>query len=151
MTIHEYQIDQKVLILKNDRQPLTVGKVGTIVAFISEPNPKYFPEDEPYYYVFVNISEGDSTGCVLTQSALIMVCPRCQSPFLKWVTWKRKHHCGNCGHSWLKILVSPVQVRFLAYLSDKFLYKNNYRANSASQRRITYRTACSLRALSRCG
>lgn len=100
MAVHLYQLDQKVLILKNDRQPLTSGKVGTIAAFINEPNPKFFPGEEPYYYVFVDISEGNSTGCVLTQSALVLVCPRCHSPFIKWVPWRHQYYCGNCSHQW---------------------------------------------------
>lgn len=97
---HAYQIDQKVLIVKNDRQPLTAGQIGVIIAFVSEPNPKFFPGDEPYYYVFVETVEGQETGCVLTESALAMVCPRCQSLILKWVAWKHKYHCGNCSHEW---------------------------------------------------
>ncbi|MBW4418333.1 MAG: hypothetical protein KME13_03795 [Myxacorys californica WJT36-NPBG1] len=67
---HLYQLNQKVLIFHNDKQPWTVGKVGEIASLINEPHPWDYCGNEPYYYVFVDHSEGSSSGCVLIQSAL---------------------------------------------------------------------------------
>lgn len=67
---HQYEIDQIVHIVKNDKQPWTVGKEGKVASQIEDVPPWEYCGPGPYYYIFVEHSEYSSSGCVLPESAL---------------------------------------------------------------------------------
>lgn len=67
---HRYKLNQMVWIIRNPRQPWTIGKLGKVARLMDEPNPWDFQGEGPYYYLFVDHSSCSSSGCVLPESYL---------------------------------------------------------------------------------
>lgn len=67
---HHYRINQKIVVLRNQAQPWTIGKIGKIAKHIDDPPPYIKRGNEPHYYVWVVHSRGSTSGCVLVESEM---------------------------------------------------------------------------------